>query len=176
MQSRKAFTLIELLIAVSIIGLLLAAAAVSIQAAQASSRDSKRIGDVATIGKALDAYASANAGRYPTASAAVTCPNAFGTPSKLQPYLPAGSTFPTDPRPPRTGNCTYFTNGYKYYANTAGTPANTLQQRYIIITGLEKGLSTDSTTLTLGSSLTGISSSTVRTPYYLPGPYCGANC
>lgn len=62
-----AFTLIELLIVISIIGILVAAAAPSWQNAQAKSRDGKRKADARAIQQGLELYLQRN-GQYPQAS------------------------------------------------------------------------------------------------------------
>ncbi|MFA6336914.1 MAG: prepilin-type N-terminal cleavage/methylation domain-containing protein, partial [Candidatus Paceibacterota bacterium] len=52
----KAFTLIEMMLAIAIIGILAAVIIVSIQGPQASARDSRRQSDLSQIGKGLQAY------------------------------------------------------------------------------------------------------------------------
>ena len=172
----KGFTLVELLAAVVIIGLLLAAGAASLRSAQMTSRDSQRIGDVTAIGKALDAYSSAHGGRYPVLSVNVTCPALFGTPSQLTSYLPSNA-FPVDPLPAvSSGNCTSYSVGYMYYANVTGSPAQTLSEKYILVAGLEKTLATDNVTLIDAHAFLSKWSSPTRYPYYFAGPYCGSSC
>ena len=61
---RPGFTLIELLVVISIIGILIAAAAVSYTNAQQKGRDGKRKSDLKTIQQALALYFEAN-GKYP---------------------------------------------------------------------------------------------------------------
>jgi len=174
---QRAFTLIELLVAVSIIGILLAAAAASLSAAQTASRDSRRISDLSTLGKAVDSYELANRS-YPTTSTSVACNAVFG--SKLNPYLPNANLFPADPKPatPSNTSCATFANGYAYYVSPAApaNPATSAQERYVIVTGLEKIPSPEITSVLPASSLTNVGSATGRTSYYLPGPYCGSSC
>ncbi|MFA6336806.1 MAG: prepilin-type N-terminal cleavage/methylation domain-containing protein, partial [Candidatus Paceibacterota bacterium] len=55
-KDAKAFTLIELILVVAIIGILTAVVLVSIQGPQAAARDSRRQSDLSQIGKGLQAY------------------------------------------------------------------------------------------------------------------------
>jgi prepilin-type N-terminal cleavage/methylation domain-containing protein len=63
-QSRKAFTLIEILIVIAIIGILTVALLPRIQGAQSSARNTARKADLNQIATALAAY-NGDAGRYP---------------------------------------------------------------------------------------------------------------
>lgn len=175
-RTKAGFTLVELLVAMTIIGLLIAAGAVSLNNAQISARDSRRIGDVTSLGKAVDAYSTANRGRYPVPDTSVACEQSFA--GQLNPYLPNTSSFPKDPRPVSSGACATYSAGYKYYGtNELGTnPAKDLQQKYIFVTGLEKDISQETAVLTSGAGITGISSVPGRKAYYLPGPFCSTDC
>ena len=75
-QRRLGFSLIELLIVISIIGILVATATVSWTNAQQKSRDSKRKSDVKSIQQALELYLQDN-GTYPEADASglIKCPS-----------------------------------------------------------------------------------------------------
>lgn len=78
------FTLLELLVVISIIGILVAMGAVAFTTAQKRGRDSKRRGDIQAIQKAYEQYFADN-GLYAT-----TCSTmATG-------YMPGGT--PTDPQ------------------------------------------------------------------------------
>ena len=59
------FTLVELLISISIIALLTVVASISYSKAQKSSRDQKRIGDLKAIQEAAEQYYLLNNGAYP---------------------------------------------------------------------------------------------------------------
>lgn len=61
---RKAFTLIELLTVIAILGVVIAIATVALQSAQAKARDGKRVQDVREIQKSLELYFNERAG-YP---------------------------------------------------------------------------------------------------------------
>jgi len=82
----KAFTLVELLVVISIIGTLTAIAIGSTTIAKAKARDTRRIGDMKEIQIGLALYYDVNK-NYPTTIAT-------GTPLTSQKYLPS---VPTDP-------------------------------------------------------------------------------
>lgn len=65
-KTKKGFTLFELLVSISIIGILTALGVVSFSAAQKKARDSRRIQDMDAIQKALESYYSQNNYKYPT--------------------------------------------------------------------------------------------------------------
>ncbi len=67
----RGFTLIELLVVIAIIGLLSTIIAAPIQNARKKARDSKKIAEVKAVQLALDQYAEANAGQYPTTTSAL---------------------------------------------------------------------------------------------------------
>ncbi len=64
MNYKKGFTLIELIVVITIIGFLVSIVFVSFNGARAQSRDQKRISDIASIQLALEQYFNKN-GRYP---------------------------------------------------------------------------------------------------------------
>jgi prepilin-type N-terminal cleavage/methylation domain-containing protein len=64
-QRSKGFTIVELLIVIVVIGILISIVYVNYNAAQAKSRDSKRLVDAKAIEAALASYRSSNTG-YPT--------------------------------------------------------------------------------------------------------------
>lgn len=63
---KKGFTLIELLVVISIIGILAALTLVSYSGAQKQTRDTQRKSDLGQYRIALEAYAAAHDGDYPT--------------------------------------------------------------------------------------------------------------
>ncbi len=83
LSNRKAFTLIELMVVISIIGILVAIGIVSYRKTYQLSRDSRRKADLAQIRQALETYRSEN-GYYPSTLNSLT-PN----------YI---SEIPTDPK------------------------------------------------------------------------------
>ncbi len=92
--SRSGFTLFELLVSISIIGILIALGTVSFTTAQQSGRDSRRRSDVTGIRNALEQYYAKNSS-YPT-----VC-----TDAEVIEVLPNG--FPSDPK---TGDVNYGYN------------------------------------------------------------------
>ncbi len=62
---KKAFTLFELLVVISIIGILIAVASISYGGAQKKSRDARRVQDMNAIQKAAEMYYSQNSYVYP---------------------------------------------------------------------------------------------------------------
>lgn len=64
----SAFTLLEILLAIVIIGVLVSMASVSIVKLRSKAQDTKRLSDIRQIQFALDRYAGDNGGQYPTDS------------------------------------------------------------------------------------------------------------
>ena len=71
-NTRKAFTLIEMLIVIVIIGILAAALVPRLQAVQGRARDTKRLTDFKQIQDALEIYYIDNQ-NYPLSSSAAGC-------------------------------------------------------------------------------------------------------
>ena len=94
-QSKRAFTLIELLIVITIIGMLSVVTASSYTSVTRSSRDARRKTDLEQLRSALEQYRSNN-GTYVTAPAlSVACNVTGGISDANGSYL---SAIPTDPR------------------------------------------------------------------------------
>ena len=68
MKRSFAFTLIEMLIVIVIIGILAAALVPRLQDVQSRARDTKRKADIAQITNAILIYNTDNGGKYPQAS------------------------------------------------------------------------------------------------------------
>lgn len=111
-QKKSAFTLIELVVAVSIIGILTTISVIALYNARVKGRDLQRLSDAKQIQNALSMYFNAS-GRYPSAvdfnSGSIT----YNSP------LSGSSTFlgviPEAPTPP-DGDCTDVDNSYNYVA------------------------------------------------------------
>lgn len=71
MKQRKGFTLVELLVVISIIGLLSTLAVVALNQARVRARDVKRLSDIKQVQTALELY-YADAGAYPVEASAIT--------------------------------------------------------------------------------------------------------
>ncbi len=109
LTNKKGFTLFELLVVISIIGVLVAVASVSYSAAQKRGRDAKRRQDMQAVQKAFEQYYAENN----TYNA--TCADMAGA-------LPGG--LPSDPKPGWTsyqGSCTSTSYCYCAYLEISGT-------------------------------------------------------
>jgi len=89
----RGFTLLELLVVVSIIGILIAMIAAGFGTAQKRSRDARRRGDIKAAQSAFEQYYAENTGYGATCGAMATAT-----------YLPAG--MPVDPQPGQAYSCT----------------------------------------------------------------------
>lgn len=90
----KGFTLIELVVAITIMALLVTMASFSYSTAQRRGRDAQRKSDIRKVQAALEQFYAACGGQYPTPTGSfyspVTCPSAAG--------LVILPTIPKDPR------------------------------------------------------------------------------
>lgn len=85
-RQKKGFTLLELLVVISIIGILVALGAVAFSTAQKKGRDAKRRGDMKAMQNAFEQYYSQNSGYNATCSTMWTGTQSTGS-------------LPTDPKP-----------------------------------------------------------------------------
>lgn len=109
-MQQRGFTILELLIAIAIIGLLTAFAMAGFSRAKLKAQDTRRIEDVKEIQKALALYAAGNQ-TYPIAAART---NLTGSDSVSTALITFG-TMPSMPRDPAPGRA------YTYQSNAAGT-------------------------------------------------------
>ena len=86
------FSLLELLVVISIIGILIAISAAAYATAQKKGRDAKRRGDVSAMQKAFEQYNAANDGAYDSVSTDCTGMTSLGGAD----FLPGG--LPVDPK------------------------------------------------------------------------------
>lgn len=125
MKTRKGFTLIELLVVIAIIGILASVVLASLNSARQKARDARRVADIREVQLALELYADANNGTYPTQgtdAAASTSLAALVTAG----YIPAMPTAPGS-------------SVYRYISlDTAGTAAcSSSCTRYMLHVALE---------------------------------------
>ena len=103
------FTLLELLVVISIIGILAGLTLVSFTGAQKQARDTQRQSDLKQYQNLLESFASQRAGLYPSRNVSpVTLDSLCGT--------LGASGCPVDPSSP--------TYRYNYISNGSGSPAN----------------------------------------------------
>lgn len=96
---KRGFTLLELLVVISIIGILVALGAVAFSTAQRKGRDAKRRGDMKAVQNAFEQYYAQNSGYIANCSTMWTGSQSTGS-------------LPTDPQPTRsyTLSCPSTTN------------------------------------------------------------------
>ncbi len=128
---KKSFTLIEILVVATIIGLLAAIGAVSYVQINKSSRDAKRKADLENIRSAIEMYRSNNQG-YPTSLSFATCSLGALTDSGGNKYL---SKIPNDPKcttyiyyysplPVNCDNSSVYCNDYTIAAQLEGSSSS----------------------------------------------------
>jgi len=89
-KNKRGFTLFELLVSISIIGILTAIASVSFSSAQKKARDARRMEDMASVAKAAESFYAVNSASYPI--------------NNTTPWVATGigdtilAIFPTDPK------------------------------------------------------------------------------
>jgi type II secretion system protein G len=66
MKTKRGFTLIELLVVIAIIGILASVVLASLNSARQKARDARRVADLRELQLALEFYADANNGQYPS--------------------------------------------------------------------------------------------------------------
>lgn len=144
-QTRRGFTLIELLAVIAIIGVIAAAALISMSTARARGRDARRVADVRAVMTALEFYQS-DLGGYPVGRPAIMVPqvelgrdqalvltnNGFeATPTGNKTFL---SQVPADPTPSQ--NYLYVARETNYAIGCTSGPC----AQYTIQFTLERGI------------------------------------
>lgn len=123
------FTLIEIMVVISIIGILVAMLIPIVSGVTAKARDARRISDIAKISLALEMFRDTNS-RYPTTNECGT--NACGgwrgsNTGDFMSILVANGflkSFPADPRNTGDGCSGYCYSYYLYPAGSCSVPAN----------------------------------------------------
>lgn len=117
---RKAFTLIELLIVITIIGILAVALVPRVVGGPAKARDAQRRTDLQSLATALELYASDNGGRYPSLSSGMAA--CVDTVTAFETYM---TTVPVDPSDQGVGNSgRRCMNNYTYIPLRSGGATN----------------------------------------------------
>lgn len=122
-KNRTAFTLIEMLVVISLIGILAGVALVSFTSIQKQARDTTRKSDLKQYQTAFENYASKNNGVYPIYAVATTIPASGGLCTPLN----IGTCF-LDPK-----NVSPYL--YRYISDASGI-------NYVLWGGLEKNTTT----------------------------------
>lgn len=120
------FTMIELLIVISIIGILASLALVTFSGSQKQARDTNRRSDIKQYQNALEQFANQNNGLYPSRTDASGAAASSALCSDL-----SLTTCPEDPRNSEDANFTY-----RYQSDGSGTPTVDATQ-YILWARLE---------------------------------------
>lgn len=166
LKSRKrAFTLIELLIVITIIGILAVALIPRLTGGPGRARDAQRKADLQQIATALEFYANDNAGSYPSATTN-NCVSGLSLSSYLTnvPADPSGDGWST----------TYCSTGYAYIPlNTDSDPSI---EGYLLVADLETESDrstgvwmTSFTVTTTSSASTNLNSSSLTTDCFTAG-------
>lgn len=98
---KQGFTLIELMVAIVIIGLVLTAAVVAFSIVRENSRDSKRVANISTITKSLAMYLNDSSDGFPPSAG--ECLQTAGGAGFLMKNKGAIAAVPVDPRWPTDG-------------------------------------------------------------------------
>lgn len=192
MHRRTGFTIIELLVTISIMLMLMAAVGINISNAQKNSRDARRIGDVLLIAKAIDQSAALNRGVYPknalSGSNSRMCASEIYTaanPNNIDISIFSNRKFPHDPSSSTLSGCLSMTTGYTYhtqYGSLASSFAVLQNTAYTLEVGLENSRKLQDEPLFLKpSELPPLSSASVadsasgRYRFIFNGKYCGSS-
>jgi prepilin-type N-terminal cleavage/methylation domain-containing protein len=133
-KSQQAFTLFELLVVISIIGILIGFASVAFSGAQERARDARRKQDMDAVQKALEQYYSLADSVYPDGCFSSGNPISYGSTTIMQ-------SFPSDPKSTISysgSGCN--SDGYCYCAemesaegNYGGTDCSTAGTKYYCV-------------------------------------------
>jgi type II secretion system protein G len=133
---KNGFTIIELIVVISIISLLASIVLVNVNGYLAKARDARRAADIAQLQKALEMY-YADHGQYPISGGAIFPVSSFSNSNDgswgtlqtlLQPYMPK---LPTDPKQ-SVGGWPGDGSSYSYAYDSAAYGGCAAQQWYML--------------------------------------------
>jgi prepilin-type N-terminal cleavage/methylation domain-containing protein len=131
LKLKSAFTLIELLIVIAIIGILMTIVLVSTSGARKSARDTTRKSDLNQYRAALEAVSANYEGKYPSRTAAtVISVTSLVCTTDLINFFGTTAECPIDP---------INTGTYRYYYRSNGTNGTPDATEWILYGGLETG-------------------------------------
>jgi len=134
-KNQNGFSLIELLIVITILGVLSAFVTVGFTASQRKGRDANRKSDLSQYRSALESYANRRNGLYPVHTSSVAANSLCGAAD-----LNLGITCPVDPR---SGTAPYE---YRYVSDAAG--AKYVLYEYLEVSSNYFAMCSTGTTLT----------------------------
>lgn len=131
--NKKGFTLIEMLVVISLIGILAALATVSFSSSQKQARDAARKSDLRQYQNAIEAYGNLTSGLYPSRTSSVSAYSSLCSDlnSKIEPDISCSQ----DPK-----NASDSSYDYKYISN--GTGSGTASATSYVIWGKLENTST----------------------------------
>lgn len=145
-QSRnKGFTLIELMVVVSIIAILSVIGVTAFSSAQKQGRDAKRRADIDAIAKALESNRDGVAGTYKPSGLSITTAAGYNGNATFNGYFSSG----TAPKDPTNDN----TTGLFY--KTQITTSDTIFMTCAKLEGPQNGNATSNTGAGIGTTSTG---------------------
>jgi len=191
----KGFTIVELLIVITIILLIIATTSIGIYNARRSNRDSRRMSDALLISRAIDQYVTINRGRYPVGSEATQNQMCTSDILNLDSTIFPRNVIPTDPLPVNaTTACPSVLRTYVYHTeynhDTLSSLASIQNVSYSIEVALEGQPGADESNFRPPSAFTTLTNASVSTTYpdtitatggvryryILNGPSCGTLC
>lgn len=132
---KKGFTLIEMLVVISLIGILAALALVSFQNSQKQARDTQRKSDLRQYQNALESYGNMANGLYPHRSAGASAYSQLCADlnTRIEPDMPCVQ----DPK-----NSSDTTFDYRYLSNGSGAVGSATATQYILYGKVENASGT----------------------------------
>lgn len=123
---KRGFTLIEVLVTISIVGLLASLALVSFTSSQKSARDTQRKSDLKQYATSLEVFASDNNDLYPERSTTVSAQNTLCSDLGI-------TTCPEDPK-----NVADTTFEYRYQSDGTASTGDPAAIKFVLWTKIER--------------------------------------